>query len=62
MFKARPKQSGFCLCGLHQRHINTGPEKPHQHAQAGSAPQRRASNATLADRKNGYGTAPLIGL
>lgn len=49
--RARPNQSGFCLCSLHQRHINTGPEKQQQHAQAGIRRQRRASNATLADRK-----------
>ena len=28
----RLNQSGFCVCNLHQRHINTAPEKPHWHA------------------------------
>ncbi len=30
--RTRLNQSGFCVCNLHQRHINTAPEKPHSHA------------------------------
>jgi hypothetical protein len=42
MLKARLNQSGFCVSSLHQRHINTGSEKPHSHAEAGSERQPRA--------------------
>jgi hypothetical protein len=49
--KSRSNQSGFCLCALHQRHINTGPQKQHTRAQAGIRRHRRASSAALSDRK-----------
>jgi hypothetical protein len=30
--QSRAKRSAFVVCSLHQRHINTTPEKPRQHA------------------------------
>jgi hypothetical protein len=42
MLKTRLNQSGFCVYGLHQRHINTAPEKPQQHAKVGGGRHPRA--------------------